>query len=303
MEVRLVTIDQFYALFPTVRSVYGSRDFIELNAYKAEAVRCFVGYDEKDKPRLGLVMGFKDGEWRAPFSAPFAEIAYREPQSIERIYDFISDLADLLEDHSVTVTLAPTFYDPELLTRAYGILANFVHKTYWDFNYHYDLAAFPDFVQRLDRSARKNFHRAQEQGFEIALTDDVARAYAVIAANRKSHGYPLAMSLEQVMATVESAVKADFFVLSHGSADVAAAMVYHVAEGIAQVVYWGDAPGYSEMRPMNYLSWYVFDYYYRGGYRIVDVGPSSSKGVPSSGLCRFKQSIACTLTLKPTFIL
>jgi hypothetical protein len=69
------------------------------------------------------------------------------------------------------------------------------------------------------------------------------------------------------------------------------------------VIYWGDINGYSELRPMNYLSYKVFEHYHNSDIRIVDIGPSSEQGVPSYGLCNFKESIGCVTTLKPTFYL
>lgn len=304
MIVRLSTATEYYSVFPAPATVFSSRAFVEANASRAQAVRHFIGYDEKDKPRLGIPLGLKGDQWKCPFSAPFGEVACNQPQSLERIYDFISELAQMLAPMPLHITLPPAFYAPEELTRATGVLANFAAKAYYDYNYHYELARFPRFEDYFDRAARKNYHRALRQPFVFEQTSDIPAAYAVIKANRASHGYPLAMSLEQVLATTSgpgAPVHANFFLLSLQGANVAAAMVYDVAPGIAQVVYWGDAPGYSEMRPMNLLPVKIFEHYYQAGYRILDIGPSSSQGIPSPGLCRFKESLGCSLTLKPTF--
>lgn len=79
------------------------------------------------------------------------------------------------------------------------------------------------------------------------------------------------MTLEQVWQTVTSVVKADFFVLEHGGHDVAAAQIFHVADGIAQVIYWGDIRKYSSMRPMNFLAYALLGHYYEQGLRILDI--------------------------------
>lgn len=303
MIVRLLDPDAFFQAFPHERTIYGGRAFLELNASRADAVRHFAGYDQKGTPRLGIVLGYRQGRWLAPYSAPFGEIACNRPQSIETVYDFVSELADMLEDHSISITLAPAFYDAEMLPKEHAVLGNFADKTVLDINYHYPLSRYDDFEAHLSRAARKNFHNAMRQGFEFEKTDDVARAYAVIKANRESKGYPLAMSLEQVQATVAPAgpVKADFFVMCKDGDDVAAAMVYHAAPGIAQVIYWGDAPGFSAMRPMNALPFFLLGHYRREGFEIVDIGPSSTNGVPNPGLCDFKESLGCLPSVKPTF--
>lgn len=301
MIIRTVSPDEYYGAFPVSRCVYGSRGFIDVTPGTVEAVRHFVGFDEEFKPRFGLVAGYKAGEWHAPYSAPFAEIAYGRPQQLERIYDFISELAATL-GAPLHLTLAPDFYDPAMLPKIKGVASNYASKVVVDFNYHYPCSEIGTYTERLDHSARKNFRRALQTGFTFALTDDVARCYEVIRLNRESRGYPLAMTLEQVRRTV-AVVKADMMVMSLGEADVAAALVYHVADGIVQVIYWGDAPGYSASRPMNVFSYLVFKHYAERGVRIVDVGPSSKAGIPNSGLCRFKESIGCRVTLKPTFVI
>lgn len=309
MIVRLVTPDEYFTAFPNPKAVYSSRKFIENNSLRAEAVRHFIGYDDDANPRLGITLGLRDGQWLCPFSAPFGEIAYNQPQSLERIYDFISELCDLLSGMPIKVTLGMSWdAQSEMNARLTGTLANYAANTYYDYNYHYDLSRTANFEDYLDRAARKNYRKALQSDFVFEKTSDIARAYAVIKANRESHGYPLAMSLEQVMDTIsvctedsEKPVRASLFVLSHKATDVAAAIVYDIAEATAQVVYWGDVPGFSELRPMNLLPIRIFQHYYEQGYRILDIGPSSSKGIPSPGLCRFKESLGCTLTLKPTF--
>jgi len=268
-------------------------------------VRHFISYDEKVTPRLGIILGYRDGRWLAPFSAPFAEIAYNKPQSLERIYDFISELTDCLQGDPLNITLPPAIYDPQMMPALHGVLSNFASKTIWDYNYHLPVANAIDFAGNLSKSAKKNYHNAQNNHFSFEKTADIDRIYAVIEANRRVHGYPLAMSLEQVKQTVApgpGGIEADFFVMSLGGADVAAAMAYHISPDIAQVIYWGDAPGYSSRRPMNILPEFLLRHYLDAGLRILDIGPSSTLGIPNQGLCRFKESIGCILSLKPTFI-
>lgn len=108
------------------------------------------------------------------------------------------------------------------------------------------------------------------------------------------------MSLDEVMKTV-AVIPADFMMLTLDGVDVAAAMIYYVTDKIVQVVYWGDRPGYSISRPMNMLAEKVVTHYSHIG-KIIDIGPASSLGEPSLGLCDFKESIGCETTLKPTLI-
>ncbi len=300
MIIRSVSKDEYYEAFPVSRNVFTSRAFVDVTPGAVEAVRFFMGIDDNFKPRLGLVAGYRGGEWHAPYSAPFSAPDYNKPQQLEHIYDFITELTDTL-GAPLHITLPSDYYDPRMLPAVTGIFGNLARKKTFDFDFYYPTADYAGYESSLDHSARKNLHRALAAGFRMELTDDLHRAYEVIRINRETHAYRLAMTEEQVRNTI-AVVKADMFVLTLGDTDVAAAIVFHVAEGIVQVVYWGDIPGYSDRRPMNLLPYLVFGHYASSGISIVDVGPSSTAGIPNTGLCRFKESVGCRISLRPTFV-
>ncbi len=89
--------------------------------------------------------------------------------------------------------------------------------------------------------------------------------------------------------------------MTHEGADVAAAVVYNVAPEIMQVIYWGDCPGYERLHPMHRFAPELMHVCGAAGARILDIGPSSEDGIPSPGLCSFKESVDCLPTLKPRF--
>lgn len=300
MIVRAVSKDEYYGAFPSPRNVFTSREFVDVTPGKDTAVRFFMGIDESFSPRLGLVAGFRDGEWYAPYSAPFAALDYNKSQQLETIYDFISELTDTL-DAPLHITLPSDFYDPQMLPKTAGILGNYARKKTADFDYFFPTADYASYVEHLDHAARKNLRRALAAGFAFEQTTDLHRAYEVIRINRETHSYRLAMTEEQV-GTTATAVPTDMFVLSLDGTDVAAAIVQHVAKDIVQVLYWGDVPGYSDRRPMNLLPYLLFGHYAKEGIRVVDVGTSSTAGIPNTGLCRFKESVGCRVALRPTFV-
>ena len=213
----------------------------------------------------------------------------------------------MLGSDPIRITLPPAFYCPEHYAALHGVLANFASKTVWDYNYHYPLEQAADPEAHMNSQARNKYRNAKLHPYSFATTADIDAAYEVIRLNRQSKGYPLAMSLQQVKATVrpQGPVKADFFLLTDTATgeNAAAAMAYHAAPGIIQIIYWGDAPGHAAARPMNLLPFHIFNHYRAAGMRIADIGPSSSAGIPSPGLCRYKESIGCRLSLKPTFTL
>ena len=109
------------------------------------------------------------------------------------------------------------------------------------------------------------------------------------------------MTWDQIQETVK-VIKADFFIVQQAAGKaIAAAMVFHVAEKIVQVVYWGDLPDFAHLKTMNFLSYKVFEYYKSKEIRIIDIGPSTENSIPNFGLCEFKESIGCDITSKFSF--
>lgn len=299
MKAIEVTAKEYQLTFPRPAVVYNSAAFTELNAGKVDRVRRIIICG--DKPLLGITLGEKDGQLRAPFSAPFAMVDFNREIRTEPMLE----AAALLRENfaGASLTLPPPFYAPSM--NAKTLLALHLSGTATeciDWNFHLDLTV--PFGERLDATAAKKLRRAERSNFRLEGCDAL-RAYKIIRQNRENHGYPLAMSLEQVLATtaIGGPVNAEFFVLTNGAIDAAAAVVYDVAPGIAQVIYWGDVPCEECRHSMNLLAREVAAHYAARGFKILDIGPSSSGGVPSSGLCDFKDSIGCITSTKPTLSL
>ena len=305
MELTEITATEFGNLFPAAH-VYNSTEFAELNADKVETLDYLEFADSK--PRFGIILGKRGGMLRSPFSAPFGGFAQRGVQNLQNMEAAVKMLLSYATDRrqGLLITLPPLIYDDGQLSKWVSVLTRAGFKPTIDLNYHFSLSRFPDYRTIIDRSARNHLNRSLKSGFRLIELDssnrnDVARAYNVIRRNREERGYPLRMTFEQVWQTVSRVVKADFFVLEHEGNDVAAAQIFHVAPGIAQVIYWGDIRQYSDLRPMNYLTYAVFSHYHNLGLRILDIGPSTEDGIPNYGLCEFKEDTGCEVTLKYRF--
>ncbi len=285
--------------------VYNSVDFIELNRDKADAVHYLLMGDRKN--RFGIVLGERSETFYSPFSAPFGGFVTDSEQSVELAGDAVCALACYVRSFGkeAEVVLAPVFYDMPMYAKYVSAFLRHGNLMYADLNYHYDLVGDIGVEARMKRNARKNYRQALGHGFRFEILDsgraeDISRAYAVIKVNRESKGYPLRMTLDDVMRTAP-VVDARFAVLTLDGCDVAAVQLHRVTDTVAQVVYWGDAPGYSYLRPMNLLAPEVISFCRDEGFSTLDIGPSSSDGIPSEGLCSFKESLGCIASLKPRF--
>lgn len=305
MQIIETSAGEYRKRFEVFPHIYNSVAFSELNRHKAERLHYLLL--ENTRLRFGIILGeYEDGLY-SPFSAPFGGFTSAKVQC----FDFINEAAGLLKAYSsgmgkpVVVTLPPEFYNERQFAAEANSLWRAGRVRTPEVNYHFLLSDFSRYDDVMERNARKNLHKAMAAGMEFRMiergdADGVRRAYGVIRRNRAEQGYPLRMSYEDVVATAE-VIPADFFLVVHDGRDVAAAQVFHVSDGICQVIYWGDLREYSFMRPMNFLAYRLFEYYYRQGIRILDIGPSTEHGVPNYGLCAFKESIGCRSSLKFSF--
>lgn len=308
MEILRVSSAEFVLAFPVANHVFNTVKFAELNKSKCLGIHYLVLRDTKY--RLGIILGEKEHELCNPFSAPFGGFVSNRNERIE----YFDEAVQLLKDYSnkvgkiIRFVTTPDIYDLTLFAKTYSaIIRNGGGVAIMDMNYHYILSNFDNFKENIDRQARKNLNKALENEFNFIklnskIVDDMRRAYQIIKINREQRGFPLRMSLEDIIQT-SSIIDIDFFVCTLNNVDVAAAIIYHVTPDIYQVVYWGDVHDYYSFRVMNYLSYKVFEYYRALNAKILDIGPSTESGNPNYGLCAFKESIGCEVSTKITFMI
>lgn len=296
---------QVYAQQFTPIHVYDTTEFNLLNAYKVEKVH-FLSFNDK-KRRIGIILGQRGKQLLSPFSSPFGGFSFNKTQRLEYINMAVETLQEYAKSNGLAMRIAlpPMFYSPQQLAETANCLSRFGKLRHLELNYHFPVSAFAQYDNIIERNAKKNLHRSLEEDFEFLAIDskdqdNIAKAYDVIRRNRSERGFPLRMTFQDVVKTIQT-VRADFFLLKHNGNEIAAAQVFHVAQGIAQVIYWGDLREYSSLRPMNYLAYKLFEYYYKTGLKILDIGPSTEEGIPNYGLCDFKTSIGCIPSPKFVF--
>lgn len=305
MQIKNLTPGEFASTFQAAH-IFNTVAFAQLNSDKVERVH-YLSFDDP-KTCFGIVLGESNGVLRSPFSAPFGGFLEKGTHGLERMEKAVDVLADYAKERSLKllITLPPLVYDETKMSKWVSVMMRKMQLRHIDLNYHLDISHVSHYSSVINSSARNHLNQALRQNYCLHKLnsdnrDDVARVYNVISCNHKERGFPLRMTFEQVWQTISNVVSADFFVLEHEGCDVAAAQIFHVATGIAQVVYWGDIRQYAKLRPMNYLAYSLFGYYADNGLRILDIGPSTENGIPNYGLCEFKESIGCSVTMKYSF--
>ena len=204
-----------------------------------------------------------------------------------------------------TITLPLFFYDPSVIAAWENVLAgNGWTLNCADINYSLNLrASSGEYISRLWKNGRRNHRICNSFGLQLtacATDRETIRGYNIIRQNRDAKGYPLRMTQQQVLDTMRI-VPSTMYLVSYNESEIAAALVYEVTPTVAQVIYWGDAPGYTDKKPVNYLAYSLFNIYFSRGFHFLDVGPSSEFGIPNFGLCVFKDSIGCERSAKLRF--
>lgn len=309
--MEIITLDEntYKTIFRKNSNVFCSTEFTKLNAHFFEEIR-FLAFVENDKYKAGLILGKNGSSLFAPTKAPFSGFNKINDTSLESLDKILPLLQNYAKEQAldIHITIPPIVYDNDFYNHC---ISAFFRSEFQveniDLNFHLDVKKLhPDYKNLIPRAGRKNLNNGLKANKIELLTskdkDFIEKAYSIIKANRDFKGYPLRMTLEQVLNTIQT-IQADFFILNIDDEAVAAAQVFHIAEGIVQVIYWGDLPHFEALRPMNVLAYKILEYYANLGINIIDIGPSSENSIPSYGLCNFKTNIGCDTSLKYQFLL
>ena len=308
MEIVAVDQKEYSRIVINPYHIFGSAGFNHVNKAKCDSVHYLLFKDSKY--RLGIIGGIRNNSFLSPFSAPFGGFSFlQEDVRISYIDEAIILLTAWAKAQALSalkITLPPTIYQESFLAKQINSLYRngfSIDKT--DLNYAYHLASFTqEYPASIWYNARKNLKIALVNNFSFkkaALNIEKETAYNIIRQNREARGFPLRLTWQQVQTTA-AVIPADFFLVENEAAiEVAAAIVFHVAAGIVQVIYWGDLPEYANLKTMNFLSFKVFEHYHQLNIKIIDIGPSTEDSIPNYGLCEFKESIGCSISCKFSF--
>ncbi len=308
MEIVAVSEKEYTRIITNPYHIFGSAGFNNVNADKCDSVHYLLFKDSKY--RLGIIGGIGNNSFLSPFSAPFGGFSFLQEDVrisyIDEAIILLNKWAKTRELSGIKITLPPTIYQESFLAKQINSLyRNGFHIDKTDLNYAYQLASFTqEYPSSIWYNARKNLKIALANNFSFkkaVLEVEKETTYNIIRQNREARSFPLRMTWQQVQ-TSAAVIPADFFLVENEAAvAVAAAIVFHVASGIVQVIYWGDLPEYANLKTMNFLSSKVFEHYHQLNLNIIDIGPSTEDSIPNYGLCEFKESIGCSISCKFSF--
>ncbi len=316
LTIRRVGREEYAEQFPDPSHAFLSTKFNDLNRHKCEDIHYLLFENEDGKVRGGIILGEKPGMFRSPFSAPFGGIEERRSQKLQ----YLIEAARCLDRYGkecgkdVVITFPPAPYDcgdSRFSRQALTAMAEGAEVMFTDFNYHIRISDFPHLREMMGSKARGKLSASERNGLTFERIKEPSKGeleaiYDIIHRNHTAHGYPVHLTLDEVIAT-SKVVKMDFYMVrDRDGKGVASAICYRTSVEVSQSIYWGDIPEGRNLRPMNFLAYNIIrDLWERStagdkALKYFDLGPASSDGIPALGLCDFKESLGAILTPKYT---
>jgi hypothetical protein len=250
----------------------------------------------------------KEQQGYSPCRAPFGSVEFNPNLSVNHLDELVEAVRKYARQHSirsVRITSYPDCYteaNAALLT--YCLLHNGYNLAIQDLNFHIPISTRP-FESIIRASERWHIRKCVRSGFSFAeeVQLDLPFIHAFIQASRFRKGFPMSSDLhsfEQMFSHFPGVYR--IFTVRDTDKVIAVAVTVHINADILYTFYLADEVGYQSFSPTVLLLQGVYEVSQREGYRILDLGIATDRGVPNEGLIHFKRSLGGLPSLKPTFV-
>lgn len=246
----------------------------------------------------------EDGVWRSPARGTFAGYAFEADLDIESFFDFHAAVCSQLKlkgAKSIEVLLPPMAHDNlAFANQLYMLRSDGFEMVQCNLN-HSILVDKEPLAEKMSYGNQKRLRKCTREGLiaERLPISALTEVYETLAANRRSKGHVMSMTLAQLEEMVnvfpESIV---LFGTRVNEGYAAAALCLRLSSTVLYVFYWGDYPGYNLFSPVVGIANIIYSYCNTEGIKILDVGTSTLDDVPNHGLIRFKRGLGFTESLK-----
>lgn len=297
-----------YSLALTPQDVFLTPAFNELNQDRVAAIRYLV-FMQGERAVGGIILGERNGELCSPFSAPYGGLTVVGDVS----FTTIAGMAACLRDYCATQgkDCVMTFPAPVLhdnLTDTNQMFANALVNegfslAYNDLNFH----LIPS-ENKVSQSKRQRYVKGVKEGFKLIVSsyDEqlLGEIFEILAENHRKLNYPMPMTFERYRSTASVVDFILFKVVEHDD-PLAGGIAYVTRPDVMQIISWGDrVESRPKVPPMPFMACSLFEWVSTNmpEIKIIDLGPASSHGEPSAGLCDFKLELGAVPTLKQTLV-
>lgn len=245
-----------------------------------------------------------EGLWRSPARGTFAGFAFHSELRTEDLFAFYDAVEVALKEKGaqrIEVLPAPMAHDSTAFANQFYLLrARDFQITHCDLNQSLNVDA-GSLLDRMTYGNQKRLRKCQREGLEALQLplSALPEVYEVLAANRKSNGHVLSMTVAQLQTMIDTFPTAVvLFGVKDGDRLAAAAVCLWVSSKILYVLYWGDRLGYASHSPVVPLANAIYIYCQALGAEVIDVGTSTLDRQQNYGLIQFKRGLGFTESLK-----
>lgn len=286
--------------------VFLGAPFNELNALKTDRIK-YLLFKQNGKTLGGIIFGQSGAALSSPFSAPYGGILVQGNVSMTLIDKMARSLVSYCKENSLDCKItfpAPIINDditvPNQLFCA-ALLSRGFHTCHNDLNFHIETNK-----NILSRNIKREYLKGLNQGYELITgsfeNKFLAQVYEILEDNHKKQNYPMPMTLKGYE---DTAAVANFllFKVVKDEEILAGGIAYLTRPNLIQIISWGDRiETRPTVGPMSFMACELFDSIYHKfpEIEIIDLGPASSHGTPSPGLCDFKLKLGALPTVKQT---
>lgn len=204
---------------------------------------------------------------------------------------------------NIQIKLPPLFHDVNLISIYLNIFLNNGFKIdNQEINYQI-LVDNIDYNKKINSTKKKILNRSLKKNFEFKQMsqDKLKEAYSIIKKNRENKKYKLSMNfsdLKKIFLLFKNNFKL-FGVFSELQL-IASAFCIRLDKDIFYIFYWAEDENFTNYSPLVFMSSGIYNYCYENGYKILDLGSASIKGVPNYGLVNYKESLGYSASIKFT---
>lgn len=250
------------------------------------------------------------GIYKSPYRGTFGSISFKADLDLSVKHECVELLIkyfNTLKAKKLIIVSEPFAHNAHhsgCLLNAY-LVNDFVISNH-EINYSLPVDGEP-LIDKMMRNNKKRLTKCKREGFvfeQCFEMEDLKKVYAIIQENRKSKGFAISMTFEQIMQMYD--VFKDslyFFKASQNNVDVASSICIRLNPNVLYVFYWGDLLGFREYSPIAFIADGIYRFAQENNFKLLDAGVSSINGNPNFGLVNFKENLGFLASPKLTYTL
>jgi hypothetical protein len=242
------------------------------------------------------------------YKAPFGSLTLSKRIDFGTLSDFLAFITDYFRNigiREIIIKNYPGFYNPDssnLVISALGL--NGFKVSAIDINHFIEITDI-DFASIIHPMEARNLSKCKKAGFKFNRhqNTDAELLFSNIVSFRKIRKIPVNIEFKTIIKLLKAFPdNYEFFSISNGEDIIAGTICVKVNNSVLYNFLPAHNESFNNYSPMIYLLSEIYKYSSNQNYRYLDLGISSVKSTPQTGLIKFKERIGAKSASRLTFI-